>query len=77
MKIGDVKRYEDTWVLLEEGTDYQKEQLMTDALFPPQKRLGQVVLTDIARRNGYDGCVWSGNECEGKILVKFRQKIYI
>ena len=52
MKIGDVNRYEDAWVLLEEGIDYQREQLMTDALFPPQKILGQVILTDIARING-------------------------
>lgn len=83
MKTLKIERYEEHTLILEEGTDYDKDDLVPDG-FANNKLFGLSAdkLTQIAKDNGFDKWTWTGfakeqedNEHKAGVKVKFAKFI--
>lgn len=79
MKTVKTERYEEITVILEEGVDYTKRDLVPD--WAANNKLFHVSLdklTRIAKKNGYDKWYWVGHadsETPGTNKVTFRKAL--
>lgn len=60
MKTEQIKRIEVHTVMLQEGTEYQSEDLVPDRIFPGARMLPDEKLQQIAKEHLFDRCCWSG-----------------
>lgn len=60
MKTEQIKRIEVHTVMLQEGTDYQSEDLVPDRIFPGVRMLPNEKLQQIAQEHLFDRCSWRG-----------------
>lgn len=61
MKTEQIRRIEIHTVMLQEGTDYQPEDLVPDGIIPGVKVLPSQKLQQIAKEHLFDRCSWSGS----------------
>lgn len=61
MKTEQIRKLEVHTVMLQEGIDYQPEDLVPDGIFPGTKMLPSEKLQQIAKEHFFDRCSWSGS----------------
>lgn len=80
MKTENITRVEVHTVMLEEGIDYQPEDLVRDLMIPGARMLPSEKLMQIAREHLFDRCSWTGSILRNslnqhQIRVQFERKL--
>lgn len=61
MKTEQIRKIEVHTIMLQEGIDYQPEDLVPDKIFPGTRMLPSEKLLKIAKEHFFDRCSWSGS----------------
>ena len=76
MLVLERKYYEEAFVRLRDGYDYETSDLEQDRLLAGDHKLIKYCkLVEIARKHGFVSCSWSGHEKDGKVNAIFRKEI--
>ena len=76
MLVLDRKYYEEAFVTLRSGVDYDTSDLMQDRLLAgDHKLIKHHKLVEIAKKHGFVSCSYSGHEKDGKVNAVFRKEI--
>lgn len=76
MLVLERKYYEEAFVSLRFGYDYDASDLEQDRLLAgDHKLIKHIKLAEIAKKHGFASCTWSGREKDGKVNAVFRKEI--
>lgn len=76
MLVLDRKYYEEAFVKLRAGYDYDVSDLEQDRLLDGDyKLISHFKLVEIAKKHGYESCSWCGHEKNSTVDAVFRKEI--
>lgn len=76
MLVLERKYYEEAFVTLRAGVDYDASDLEQDRLLAGDHKLIKYYrLVEIAKKHGFESCSWSSHEKNGKVNAVFRKEL--